>query len=496
MLTLSLAKCLKATTNDFFRTTDLKQKAPLTYDDLVFLAEYFRVTPLTGIDLSIELTAENVWGLNELSKVIGQNKGLERLRFQIEKSEFHLVPNDNLLLSIVNYSTNRLVSKMNGLVYDAMANMVKDKPVLNTLNINLEAIDTPAHSKQTHKFARGLQRTTLEFLNLNFKVESNAQLPILSSFQTDFNLVDIRLKGLTLGRNILHSIQQTHSLRLFSIDDMHFHPNDMILLGNIFKSNPYLSLVSLTNTNIGQIESPSFIDNLKFCPEVQFLDLSANNLSRLNIDSLCEYIATEPEAMKELNLSHNAYMASDAQKLAKTLVTNKKIESLILDGNYIEDEGLQAIIEMLATNKTITSLSMSRNTRYPLSDATVDALCTLLKNPDCQLEELNFMQTTSLEQFRRLGDAIMANTNLVEVQLDFHTNNILGVMYQIQIKEHLNGFSPLAEQVAKHLVAEEEKPILLSENDTGICIEERIFSDQPLPLQEAEEYTSYSLQLT
>lgn len=491
MLTLSLAKCIKATKNCSFRTADLIPAYQLTYDDLVFLSEYFRLTPLTEIDLSIEVTTENVAGLKELSKVIGQNKELIRLRFQVEQTDFHLASRDNLMLSIVNYPTNRKVIKMNSLIYNSMVNMVNNKPALNTLSVNLESIDTPANSSQAYRFATNLQNTALEFLDLNFKVEKNAVLPILDKFEPNFNLIDIKLKGMTLGRDILKTIQRTHSLRLFLIEDMLFEPNDIDILGNIFKSNPTLSLLSITNTNIGQIDTPQLLDNLKFCPDAAYIDLSANNLSKLNIDALCGYLATETTDLKELNISHNTYMAHDAQKLAEVLVSNKNIETLIIDGNYIEDEGLQAIIHLLHYNKTITTLNMSKNTRYTLSDKTVEVLCTLLRDPECQLEELNFVQITTLEQLRKVGDAIMENTKLVAVKLDFHTDSILGVMYQIQIQEHLDGFSSLADPLSKE--REQSTVFKHYEHKQGLNLEDGFFPNQQ-PAEEPEDLSQKLLQ--
>jgi Ran GTPase-activating protein (RanGAP) involved in mRNA processing and transport len=499
MLTLSLAKCIKATKNGSFRTADLKPAYPLTCDDLVFLSEYFRLTPLTEIELSIDVTAENITGLKELSKTIGQNKELIGLRFQVEQSEFHLGSRDNLMLSILNYFTNRQVTKMNSLIYDAMVNMVKNKPDLKMLNINLEAIDTPANSRQAYRFATTLQSTALEFLDLNFKVEKNAELPILDKIEPNFNLIDIKLKGITMGRDILKSIQRTHSLRLLLIDDMLFEPSDIDILGNIFKCNPSMSLLSITNTNIGQIESPQLLDKLKFCPDAAYIDLSGNNFSQLNIDALCNFLATETDDLKELNISHNTFMASEAKKLADVLARNKKIETLILDGNYIEDEGLQAIIQLLHINKTINTLSMSKNTRYAISDATVDALCALLRDPECQLEELNFVQITSLEQLRKLGDAIMANSSLVAVKLDFHTSSILGVIYQIQIQEHLDGLTPLIGKFVDKMSEDEEQLTLFKPNEhkPGHSLEDVIFpNQQPVETYATEENTQNSLQLS
>ena len=74
MLTISQDLCSRATKNGSFRVQDLYQGSPLTYDDMVFLSEYLKVTPLTQLDLSLSITRENIYGLSILSDVIAQKK--------------------------------------------------------------------------------------------------------------------------------------------------------------------------------------------------------------------------------------------------------------------------------------------------------------------------------------------------------------------------------------------------------------------------------------
>lgn len=457
MLTISLAKCLNATKNGSFKTADLKIANALTYDDMIFLAEYLKITPLTELDLSIEITAENISGLKTLSKTIGSKRELAKFRFAVEQTEFHLSANDNIVLSILNYFTNRMVRKMNGLVHDAMVNMVKNKPSLEKLNIDLEAIETPASSSHAYKFSRNLQNSPLKTLDLNFKVEKNAELPILDKSRSNDTLVGLKLHGLTFGSDILRHLQHTHSLRVLAIDNMIFNPDDIPILENIFKSNASLSLVALTNTNIGQIDNPQLLASLKFCPKAAYMDLSGNNLSRWNIDALCTYLSNDGGNLIELDLSGNAYMPSDAKKLANSLLTNNKLTTLAINGSYIEDEGLQAIIELLKSNKHITSISMSKNCRFKVSDETVKALCALLTDPECQLEELNFVQNISLDQLEWLCNAILDNTSLISVNLNYLTNTIMGVIYKIKIQEHVDGLSPLVDLFISQINKTEEE---------------------------------------
>ncbi|WP_147286847.1 type IV secretion protein Dot [Legionella moravica] len=481
MLTISMAKCISATKNGSFKTSDLKLANPLTYDDIVFLSEYLRRTPLTDIELSLYVTEENLRGLIELSKAISKNNQLTRLKFAIEGSEIHLRSRDNLIFSVMNYFSNRQVRAMYHLVYDALVNMVKGKPLLSQLVVDLEPVETPASTSQSYRFSKNLQKSPLlHTLDLNFAVEKNANLPILDKTNHNTTLVDLRLRGMSFGKDVLHYLKQTHGLRVLMLDDMLFEVSDISLLDHVLKSNTGLMLLTMTNTNIGQIANPQLINSLKHCSKLAYLDLSKNNLSRLNIDELCTYLAHNPEKLLELDLTHNAYMADDAHKLAQALTHTKHIEKLIIDYNYIENEGVQSIIELLKSNRQITSISMSHNCRYGLSNDTINAFCSFLKDPECQLEELNFVQKTTIDQFKMLGDAIMANSSLVSVNLNFHTDTIFGIIYKIQIQEHIDGLEPLIDRFFKQIKATDPEPLLEAQSPVKehIPLKEDLFSAQ------------------
>ncbi|HCR5147538.1 TPA: type IV secretion protein Dot, partial [Legionella pneumophila] len=66
MLTLSLAKCINATKNAAFAIKDLDLSGPLSYEDVLFLAEYLKVTPVTDLDLSMTINRENSKALWDL----------------------------------------------------------------------------------------------------------------------------------------------------------------------------------------------------------------------------------------------------------------------------------------------------------------------------------------------------------------------------------------------------------------------------------------------
>lgn len=443
MLTLTEELCQEATINGTFSTKSLNASTLLNHEDLMFLADYIGRTLLTSLELSLEITEENTRGLSALSRAIATQSELKELKFKVTRNEFHLLPNDNSMISIINYFANRKVRKQNSLVYDAMERMVRNKPRLENLSINLKEIDSPANISQSLLIAKNIRKSPLTQLKLNFKVERSAHLPVLVKYPMNNRLVELKLDGLTFGRNIIHHLKQTRTLRVLEVNDMLLNREDFLSLKDILAANKSLQLVRFSSTNIGQINSDVLFQALLLCPSIAYLNLAENNLNRANIESLCDYVSHNPANLVELDLTGNAYMADDIKKLTQALMFNTKIEKLILDYNYIEDDGIQMLIELLNINRSITSIAMSHNCRYAPSNKTITELCLLLKAKDCVIEELHFEQNTTIEQLKMLTDAIMLNSSLVSVKLNFTSNDILASFYKQQIIDHLNGKTTL-----------------------------------------------------
>lgn len=443
MLTLTEDLCREATINGTFSTKLLKTSTPLSYEDLRFLADYIGRTLLIKLELSLEITADNTRALTALSRAIGNQRELIEFKFKVTRNEYHLIPSDNLILSILNYFANKKVRKQNSLVYDAMVQMVRNKPILEKLSINLKEIDNSASKVQSLQLAEHIKKSPLTHLMLHLKVERDALLPILSTKSINNRLVELKLDGLTFGRNIIHYLKQAQGLRVLEINDMLLKRKDFLSLQKIMEANNSLQILHFNATNIGQIDSKVLLQALLLCPSITYLNLAENNLNRANIEALCDYVSHNPANLLELDLTGNAYMADDIKKLALALTFNTKIDKLIIDHNYIEDAGIQLLIELLHINHSITSISMSHNCRFTPSNQTITELCSLLKAKDCRIEELHFEQNTSIEQLKMLTDAIMLNSSLVSVKLNFKSDNILASFYKQQINDHLNGMTPL-----------------------------------------------------
>ncbi|KTD62627.1 substrate of the Dot/Icm secretion system [Legionella shakespearei DSM 23087] len=440
MRTITYDRCLQATKNGVFRFAELSTGS-LTYDDLLFVADYLRRTDVNAIDVSMVITKENVLGLQALSQVISQKEHLTHLTFRAFHTELHLERSENILESIINYFSNKSVKKFNKLIYEAMLTMVDNKPHLQGLNIDLMPVETPLDKKKVYKFAKCIQNYPLSSLSLNFMVAENAKLPLLKKGANQ-TLTHLKLQRMAFGRDVFNVLQQTNALQSLVIEDMKFQEKDFQKIDTLLKRNKKLERLTLSQTNLGQIDCSPLFDSLKECTALRKLTLAENNLSFLNSTELCNYLAAAPN-LAELDLHGNAYMAPDAIRIAHSLAGSTQISRLIVDGNYIEDDGLRAIIDMVHAKKQFSALSISHTFRYQPSDETIEHLCALFRDPECQLKEFSLLQKLPPSQLKKVCDAILDNKSLTQANIKYNFDSISDIIYKIKIQSHLDGLDPL-----------------------------------------------------
>lgn len=424
MLTLSLAKCINATKNGEFSIRALDLIDPLSYEDVIFLSEYLKITPVTDLDLSMTVTKENSEALESLGQVVAQNPLLKKLVFEATLN-FDFYFKDKLPIGLFDFIDEYRLKKIATRVNNAFISMLDNKPALNKLTIDLLPLGTPLDNKHIRGLTRAVNKSPLTYLNLALSVDKGAQIPLFNNKQPNQSLRFLMLRGLTFGRDVLKYLPQASALKMLAIDDMLLDKSDLPLLDQIMKANRSLDTFILGKTNIGQINSPQILSWLTSCTKLNSLVLIENNLSLHNIDDLCEFLVSNPETLKELDLSKNAYMEGDAIKIAKALASNTHLEELVLDDNYIEDEGLKAIINLVKTNKNITSISISNTCRYNPSNETIKLLCNFLLDPQCQLKELKFNQDITLAQYLMLQYALDSSNSLESIDLNFRNQSLI-----------------------------------------------------------------------
>lgn len=440
MIKLTLAQCIKATNQGVFVAKNLNLTQPLSLEDMVLLSEYLRITPLHSLDLSLVITQENSYGLKGLSQVIAENTQLTQLRFVVEQVHFTEQYKNNSGLAFIDDYKLKQIDKR---VLNAMIDMVGNKPNLQELTVNLEKLGTAATKRQARHLSRAISETPLKSLELSIAVVEEAKLPVIQSQQNNVTLSDFKLFHCSYGSDVLNHLKNTSGLRTLILDDMWLSPVTLTALESVLKSNPYLNRLIINKTNMGDLDSNDVIDALKLSTNLHMLQCSDNCFSPSNVSALCNYLSRAECTLTELNITRIAYNGGDMGQITAALTHNTKLKKLVLDGNMIEDKGLQAVIELLKTNHHITSISMSLNCRHHPSDETINKLCALLRDPNCPLQELNFDQTTSFEQLKMLTEALLANTSLTQVKLNYKYHGVLGMAYKFKIEHHISGSKPI-----------------------------------------------------
>lgn len=444
MITLSHAQCIEATKDGFFSVPALKMTAPLTLDDLAFLTEYLRITPLHGIDLSLEITRENVAGLFSLSHCIERKSELKKLTFGVTELPY-TKPKDedeeealDSLGDLIDLFTHGREKKMNNMVLDAMVKMVNNKPNLQKITISLGKLSTNASSYQAQRMANAISQSPITSMNFDLSVIKGSKLPFLAK-QPKAELTHFQLYNCFHGTDALRTLQTTRSLKTLIIEGMQLSVDDLDLLDAILQKNPALVMLVLSKTNLGQLTPTPLIDKLKQYPNITCLDLSDDCLSRFDMDAICEYLSSISCTLTELDLSKNAFMGRDIVKITDALYSNKNVEKIVLDRNYIEDEGLQAVVKVLKYNHRIQMVSLSHVCRVIPSDESIDAMCALLRDPDCKLLSFSFYQKLSMDQLKKLAYAISDNKSLMDVRLNYNLPAIEGKFYKAVVDLRLYG---------------------------------------------------------
>ncbi|XP_043853722.1 NACHT, LRR and PYD domains-containing protein 3-like [Dromiciops gliroides] len=147
------------------------------------------------------------------------------------------------------------------------------------------------------------------------------------------------------------------------------------------------------------------------------LDLSGTELANSAMNALCLELSQSSCKLQKLSLSKCQLTASCCLLLSSLIKNKKSLTYLDLSMNFLGDEGMKALCEVLRNNCNIQELKLSRchfsnvccknlssalkahgRMKYldlsenVLEDVGLNLLCEALGNPDCNLQELKLSQ--------------------------------------------------------------------------------------------------------
>jgi len=162
------------------------------------------------------------------------------------------------------------------------------------------------------------------------------------------------------------------------LDEMELIDQDMIIVVKQAINNKQCKFLSLQSNKITSIGASIIAEALNNNNTLETLYLGNNYISDNGIDSLVNILSTHNNTLKTLVLQKNRITDKGAKRLAQMLEVNQTLIWLYLGENEISDEGVRILSKAIENqNNTLEMLVLSSNKL--LTDFSVDYLLQMIK---------------------------------------------------------------------------------------------------------------------
>ncbi|XP_051550939.1 protein NLRC5-like isoform X2 [Myxocyprinus asiaticus] len=231
-------------------------------------------------------------------------------------------------------------------------------------------------------------------------------------------LKDSGVKLLSVG------LKSNCKLEILTFSDCSITEEGYKSLASALKSNPsHLIELDLRGNDPGESGVKMLYDLLKDpnCKlKLRFLKSEA---AEKTLKYWSEVLGENPLLLREMNLSEYKLGDSEVNQLASLLEDKHcKVNKLILNNNYITEEGCGALASAFNLNPSnLKELDLSGN---KLRDSGMKNICTLFKNVQCRLVKLKFnLISITNEGCTALASALNSNPSNIR-ELDLSENNL------------------------------------------------------------------------
>jgi hypothetical protein len=157
----------------------------------------------------------------------------------------------------------------------------------------------------------------------------------------------------------------------------------------ILKKNKNLTSLELIGVNLPLILGVArALKKKKCCNKLVALDLSSNKINDVAHYQLLSEAIGNHHSLSYVNLSNNK-LGKNVDHLSVVLKGSGNLESLILDSNFIDSDGIDLVIDFLKSNKTLTTLSLGDNIFGAKGLKALATTFESVKDDDMALRELN-----------------------------------------------------------------------------------------------------------
>ncbi|CAF1170409.1 unnamed protein product [Rotaria sordida] len=168
-----------------------------------------------------------------------------------------------------------------------------------------------------------------------------------------------------------------------NVDDWDFHEKaildaDLKVIAGALTTNTSCTSLDLRHNKITDVGTHYLAEVLSVNYTVKALLLSDNNIGDIGLGYLCDAMTDPKESLKLLYINKNGITDHGVRALAEKLKLNKSLVDLSLNYNHIGDDGVQALCNVLKSdNTTLKRLHLQGN---KIQDSGVDAIIEMIQS--------------------------------------------------------------------------------------------------------------------
>lgn len=183
---------------------------------------------------------------------------------------------------------------------------------------------------------------------------------------------------------------------------------------SLMKSHSNLRRIGLSNTNIDGV---SALKAIKYCPKLEYVDLSHNNMEKVNSNFLEENFPVS-KGIKVINVASTSMPADAIITLLRTLMKSDYSDlSINIASNSLGSKNAALIADVLRIMKNIRVLDISNNNLGKGCEAVISSIqdCLTVLIMDDNLNVTTNNETASVAQ--ALAGLLESNQNLIKLSI-------------------------------------------------------------------------------
>lgn len=185
---------------------------------------------------------------------------------------------------------------------------------------------------------------------------------------------------------------------------------------NLMKSHSKIRRLGLSGCNIDVL---TVLKSIQYCPNLQFLDISHNDMSRISSTQMEQTLPTS-NVLSILNLSYTHIPIETLTVLLRTLFLNEKLDKLCLNlsNNSMGPKNANILADVLGLSKNLDTLNIASNA---LGKGCTSIISSLQDNISSLVLDDNLVSLSNndhLDLFEALANLIRTRPNIKRLSIN------------------------------------------------------------------------------